>query len=400
MGDVSTSEPRPGAVTQACLIAGTGSVLTLLVIFSMLSDWGGLEVREQVEEALANSPVRGIAVDDLLGIVKTVLMAIAAFAVAALVLAVFTARRDRAARIGLTVLAAGCIPVALVFGVTGILLSALAAVTLALLWRPESRRWFATSGSARDQLSQPTQEGVTMSEQTPPTGHGGYPAFGADQPSGAQQTPSYGQPPSSGQSSPSHAPHDQPQHDQPPDDRTPYNQPQYAQQSFGPPAYYGYGQPPPPHVLAPDRRPGGVTAAGVVTLVFSALATLICGVVSVAFLVARKSFEEGVVSAAGSMSVSEASFVSSLLGWYFVACTVLSIVALVLAIQLLRDRHRVRVPLVVLSVLTVLLGIITFPLGLFWSAAAIAVIILLFAGSAGAWFDLRNHRTDQQRASY
>ncbi len=53
-----------------------------------------------------------------------------------------------------------------------------------------------------------------------------------------------------------------------------------------------------------------------------------------------------------------------------------------------------------MSAITALLGVPLFPFGLLWSAAAISVIILLFAGSAGAWFDLRNHRADQQRASY
>jgi hypothetical protein len=53
-----------------------------------------------------------------------------------------------------------------------------------------------------------------------------------------------------------------------------------------------------------------------------------------------------------------------------------------------------------MSGITVLLGILGIPLGLLWVGAAIAVIVLLFAGSAGAWFDLRNHRADRERASY
>jgi hypothetical protein len=397
MGPMSTSEHRPSAVTHACLLAGTGALLTLFTIFGMLSDWGSLEVREQVEAALESSPIRSVAVEDLLEAARIVLMVVAAGAVAGLVLAVFTARRDRAARIGLTVLAAAWLPVALIFGALGILLSAMGAATLALLWRPESRQWFADPSSAAG-VPKPdpmTEEPAAMTspppgQQGPPDparGHGGYPVFGGPGPGGQPPQPSAGQPPP--------GPTYGPAHGHPPQGPA-YGQPPYGA-PYGAPYGQGYGQPPRPGI--PDRRPGGVTAAAVITLVGASLALVGGLIVSLFFLLARDSFEDGVGDGLDA-SGSELSFVTSFLGWFFVAATVLAAVAIVLAIQLLRDRQRVRVPLVVLSAVTTLMGILTFPLGLLWSAAAITVIILLFAGSAGAWFDLKNHRADQQRASY
>ena len=150
----------------------------------------------------------------------------------------------------------------------------------------------------------------------------------------------------------------------------------------------------------PESRPTGVTAAAVITLVGAGLAALIGGLISLAFLLARDSFEEGVAEELDGLSAADQSLITSVVGWYCIACTILALIAIVLAILLLRDRHRVRVPLVVMSAITAVLGLVSFPFGLLWSAAAISVIILLFAGSAGAWFDLRNHRADQQRASY
>jgi hypothetical protein len=377
MERVSTAETRPQAVTRACLLAGTGSVLTLITIFGVLADWGSLEIQEQVDAALERSPVPGVGTDGILETIRIILMVIAAFAVAGLVLSIYTARRDRSARMGLTVLSAGWMPVALVFGVAGVLFALMGAVTLALLWRPESRRWFQVGSGAPDPLPSPTQEPAAMSTPPPqlPPGHGGYPPFGSSPGVQGDGAPSYGPPNLSGPA------------------------------SYGPPPAYGpqpYGPSPygPGGWQLPESRPAGVTAAAVITLVGAGLAALIGGLVSLAFLLARDSFEEGVARELEDFSASQQSTVVSVVGWYFIGCTFLALVAIVLAILLLRDRHRVRVPLVVLSAITALLGIPLFPLGLLWSVAAISVIILLFVGSAGAWFDLRNHRADQQRASY
>ena len=214
----------------------------------------------------------------------------------------------------------------------------------------------------------------TPPPQLPP-GHGGYPPFGSSPGVQGDGAPSYGPPNLSGPA------------------------------SYGPPPAYGpqpYGPSPygPGGWQLPESRPAGVTAAAVITLVGAGLAALIGGFVSLAFLLARDSFEEGLARELEDFSASQQSAVVSVVGWYFIGCTFLALVAIVLAILLLRDRHRVRVPLVVLSAITALLGIPLFPFGLLWSVAAISVIILLFVGSAGAWFDLRNHRADQQRASY
>jgi hypothetical protein len=176
-----------------------------------------------------------------------------------------------------------------------------------------------------------------------------------------------------------------------------------ASPGYGPPPGYGaapgYGQPP-GYGPIPEARPGGVTAAAVITLVGSAIAALGGGILGLIFLLARDDFEDAISGSFADFTADEQEFIAAFYGWYFLVCAGLSLIALVLAIMLLRDRHRVRVPLVVMSGITVLLGILGIPLGLLWVGAAIAVIVLLFAGGAGAWFDLRNHRADRERASY
>ena len=128
-----------------------------------------------------------------------------------------------------------------------------------------------------------------------PSGQPGSP-YGAPPPSQNPygQNP-YGQPPSGEQ------PSGQPgsPYGGSPSQQNPYGQPSaYGQQNpYGQPAPYGPGSPygqPGYAGLAGDKRPGTVTAASVITLIFSGLSLLVYAFVMIALVVAKDDLIEAI----------------------------------------------------------------------------------------------------------
>ena len=196
--------------------------------------------------------------------------------------------------------------------------------------------------------------------------------------------------------------------EQPPQQQNPYGE-QPPQNPYGqptqPPAYaqppaYGqqpaYGQPGYPYGPATDRRPGSVTAAAVITLIFSGLSLLLYAFALIALLVARDEvvtaiteepqFEDLGISADAAYGAILA-FVGVFLVW--------SLIAGILAVLVLRRSNAARITLVVSSSVTALISL--FGIGSGVSAitllAAVAVIVLLFVGGANDWFKGKGHPT-------
>ena len=183
--------------------------------------------------------------------------------------------------------------------------------------------------------------------------------------------------------------------DEPGPTHTPYGQPDpygqgnpYGQQPGQP---YPYGQQ--PYGATPqatgDRRPGTVTAAAWITIVFSAITAAIFGITGLALLVARDQvitemervpeFQDANIDADAAVGVLVAVMVG-LVVW--------SLVAIVLAVLVLRRSNVARILLViscaavaVFSLLSVASGVTIVPL-----VAAIATVVLLFTGGASDWF--------------
>ena len=146
-----------------------------------------------------------------------------------------------------------------------------------------------------------------------------------------------------------------------------------------------YGAP----VGDPDKRPGTVTAAGVITMVLAGLSTLLYGLGLVALLVARdevldeiensQGFEDAGISADSAFGV-----VAGVMGVF----ALWSLIALILGVLVLRRSNGARITLVVSSAMTILLSLLAIGSGV--SAVTliggIAVIILLFTGGASDWF--------------
>lgn len=169
---------------------------------------------------------------------------------------------------------------------------------------------------------------------------------------------------------------------------TPYGQPDpYGQQ--GQPSPYGqqpsYGAPP----VQTDRRPGTVTAAAWITIVFSGLTAVLFGFTGLALLVARDQvitemervpeFQDAGIDADAAVGVLVA-FILGLVVW--------ALIALVLAVFVLRRSNVARILLVISSAVVALLSLlgITSGVSAITLIASVAVIVLLFVGGAGAWF--------------
>lgn len=195
------------------------------------------------------------------------------------------------------------------------------------------------------------------------------------------QQPPYGQAPAGSQS-----PYGQP----PAGPQSPYGQPAYGQQpAYG--AAGGHGLP-----GEPDRRPGGVTAAGIITIVFSGLSLLLFGITTLGLLVARDQFLEQLADQPGFDNADVSP--DQLFGVILVVVGVFavwSLIALVLGVLVLRRSNGARIALVVSSAVTALVSLLGITSGLtaITLIASVAVIVLLFAGGASEWFRRREAGT-------
>jgi hypothetical protein len=205
----------------------------------------------------------------------------------------------------------------------------------------------------------------------------------------AQQSPYGEQPPQQsplGGQPPQQSPYGQPA--QPP----PYGQqpaPSGHQPAYGQPGY-PYGGP------ATDQRPASVTAAAVITLIFSGLSLLVYAFILLGLVVARDEaideitrqpdFESSGISADSAFGVIVA-FVGVFLVWCIIAC--------ILAVLVLRRSNGARITLVVSAVATALIsvvGALAAVLPALNLIAAVAVIVLLFTGGANDWFKGKGRR--------
>jgi hypothetical protein len=213
----------------------------------------------------------------------------------------------------------------------------------------------------------------------------------------------HGQPPSEPPASPyGEPPAQQNPYGQPPQ-QNPYGQPTqqnpYGQPTQPPP--YGqqtpYGQQAPygPGYAGPDsdKRPGSVTGAAVITLIFSGLSVLLYAFLLIGMVVAKDEVLDAITQSPDfeDLGISPDSafggivaFVAVFLVWCMIAC--------VLAVLVLRRSNAARITLVVSSAMTAVFSLLS--IGSLVSAitllAGIAVIVLLFVGGANDWFKGRN----------
>ena len=224
---MTESLPRPRQVTMAGWMIIGGSILVVATVFETVTNLHTLETREAVSQFISQPPGEGLGLDvsGALLVLRTVSMVAAGCAAVAAVLGFHVLRRNRGARLGVTVVA---VPLFLTGMVTGGFLSSVVAASALLLWLEPSRNWF-------DGVRPPTAP-----ERTPEGRQAAPPQVAAPPPSSREQPPP----------------------------TTP-----------GP--HHGFGTTPagpgPVGTLAPQRRPAAVMWACVLTWVLSGMAALIMG---------------------------------------------------------------------------------------------------------------------------
>jgi hypothetical protein len=228
--------------------------------------------------------------------------------------------------------------------------------------------------------------GNSSPEQPEPGQGSGSPSY--PPPSGQPQQP-YGQQP----------PPPQP-YGQQPSGQSPYGQQGYGQQPY--PQQGGYGQQPygayqqapayqPYGAQDGDRRPGTVTAAGVITLIFSGLALALFAIVGIVMIAAKDEIVRQMEDQPGFEDVSPNDVVA-VVGVVCLIFAIWCIISMVLAVFTMRRSNGARIGLVVSSALVAVLSLlgITSGISAITLIAAIAVIVLLFVGGSNDWFGRRS----------
>jgi hypothetical protein len=212
-----------------------------------------------------------------------------------------------------------------------------------------------------------------MSDPSTPGNPHGEPANPYGRPPEAAPPPPYGQPPAYGQG--------QPQYGQPPA----YGQ---AQPQYGQLGHYSEPMPPDPDA---DKRPGPVTAAAVLTLVFSGLTAALFVFAMVGLVVQRDAFLEELDNEPGLEDVSPDDLFAVMmivLGVFLVW----SLVAIVLAILVLRRSNAARILLIISAAMTALFSLLAIMSAVSAATliAGISVVVMLLTGSARDWFARKN----------
>ena len=227
--------------------------------------------------------------------------------------------------------------------------------------------WTPPQQNPNDDSAQPPAEPTQPTQPTGPPGPPAYPSQ-TGQPTG--YPPSYGQP-------------------QPPNGQ---QQPPYGQQPY--PAYSQYGT---YGTGDPDKRPGTVTTASIMTMVLSAIVGLLGLLGFVGLLVAKDDVMEAMRDAMVEQGVQEDVDLEAVYGVLLAVALVFiawCLIAFVLAIFVLRRSNVSRILLVVSSAVTALLSLLAIGGGvsIITLIGSIAVIVLLFTGGANEWFSRRNTR--------
>lgn len=217
---------------------------------------------------------------------------------------------------------------------------------------------------------------------TPPAAPTPYAAPQYGQPAYGQQP--YGQDPY-GQ---------QPQYGQQPYGQDPYGQqPQYGQQPYGQPAFEQYPSGGFPFAGKDvDKRPGTVLAAGIVTIVSSALTLVLLLLGLLGLSASRQDFIDELNRNADFQSVDvTADQLVSVIQVFIGVFAVWALVGILLGVLVMRRSKVARILLVISSGLVVAGGLLTITSvfsGL-WVLAGGAVIGLLFMGGANDWYARR-----------
>ena len=149
MDDMSTPEgdrnARPRQVTTAAWLIMGGSLLLVLAAFQTVSGLHTLETRETIERVLSEQPLAGTGLDveSVRSVLHVAALVLGGCATATAILGYQVLRRDRTARIALSVLA---LPLVLAGMVSDPFIAPMVGAAIAMLWIQPAREWFARRG--------------------------------------------------------------------------------------------------------------------------------------------------------------------------------------------------------------------------------------------------------------
>ncbi len=328
-----SATPRPTVVTLACVFVGFSAVVLLLNLVQALSEWGTIEMQDGLQPTLTTLREQGfdLSMGELLGTLRWVGLACVLLLVAAIVFSVYAARGDHASRIGITVLAVVTGLLIVPFGWVGLLQAMFMFTAAFILWSSDARRWYsAVHAPARDALA-PGLGGPAQTETS----------SDVDQPANLWTAPA--------QSVPAvEAP------------------------------------PPPPRST---HRPRAVLAAGLVTVIGSALVGGLAGLFLLVYGFARDEYitlvQEGPF--ADMFSPGELDDALRAAFWACLVMLPLAAAGFAAGLSLLARLPIGRAATLALAWITAAAGVVLVPFGLLGTGAAVAVIVLLNRDESRAW---------------
>lgn len=369
---------RPRQVTTAGVMGVVGSALVVLSLFDALQRLRSIEMREAVDQFLAEPPGDGLGVSTgwVLDALHGVVLVNGALAAVAAVLAVYTFQRNQAARIGFSV-AAALLMITSPF--SGGAMAMIVAFAAAMLWSRPARDWFA----GREPAPAPALGGAGhRSERPDPWALPGR-ADAQEEPrteASPQPTPDGQQGPGpydAGASAERPAPAAYPFSSRPDPGWAP---PAFDQQPLTPSWAAGTAQ-------DPDRRPVGVAVAAALTWFFAGISALLFLMIVAMLMFGQDALVEALRADArfDELDVSVDDLLAAV--WVVSAIAIFwSVCAVILAVLVFRRVGWARYGLVVSAAMTVLLSLGGLPASLLLMIPAAATVVLLFTGGANAWF--------------
>jgi hypothetical protein len=358
--------PRPRQLMVAAGVVIAGSVFLVAAVFDSLANLQSVDTREQLQRVVRSSAGRnlGISLDQVISAMRTVLGVTAVCAAVAAVLGVFVLQRHRGARIGLSIVA---VPLLVSAPLVGGFLGALVAVATLMLWNGPAGDWYAGRPIRQSARAGRPGPGTSPRADAPsaPTGH----------PPPSEQAA--GSPPSTRQPSTTPgATHGFGGVDAPAPDHA-------APTQWAPPAAPGD----PLSSVAAERVPGQVKMACILTWLFSGVVALLYLAAVVALLVDRQPIVDRVVKSPAWSDAGLSDDVLVPMLWVGVLLfLVWSLGACVLAWFAWRRHNWARYLLAASAVVTLLVGVIAFPVGIPHQIACAVAAGGLFSPRSRAWY--------------
>lgn len=331
----ATTPKRPPMLTATCLYLGLFALIQAISAVDLVTTWNGENGADRVSAILKALRESGASAGGAESGYKVFLTVLAVLAAAGVVFAIYTARGDRASRVGLTVVMV-VVGLSFFLGATGgsffdILLGAMSVAFTTRLWRGEAKTWFRRLNGEEIE-----PEPVPVKTPTPVSAS---PATGEVQQAVQQQPGPYPHPPVRG--------------------REPL--------------------PRPVSIATWTTFVGSVMVAGM-----SAMALLVLGLAGDDYerLLRESSFGRDLLDDAG-LDFDQVYRTSMVLFGLF---AVLALGGLAASLQVLIRRHSGGVFLFVMAGVTIFVPFVVFPIGIPFTIAAAVVLFQLRKPEARSWF--------------